>query len=167
MKTYIDLLKRNCCEAEKAKPTRDPLKFTRDDYLSPENEFIESGKAKAIYIIKSASVDLNATSDHLKILKSKKKFKYPKINQVQNSNVLYVGSSSTGLKNRLKQHLDQGHRSTYALHMKTWDKEHRSNIEIEVRYYDKNLSRDVLQIIEDALRYELNPIFGKAGPNGK
>ena len=167
MKPYFELLKRNCCEAEKAKPTRDPLRFSRNEFLSPKNEFIVSGVAKAIYIIKSQSDNLSETSDHLKNLKSKKKFKYPKINQVQNSNVLYVGSSSTNLRSRLKQHLDQGPRSTYALHMKTWDEEHRSDIEIEVRYYDENLSRDVLQIIEDALRHELNPIFGKAGPNGK
>ena len=167
MKPYFELLKRNCFEAEKAKPTRDLLKFTRKEYLSSENEFIESGKAKAIYIISSQNVDLHATSKHLCCLRQKKKFKYPKINQVQNSNVLYVGSSSTNLRSRLKQHLDQGPRSTYALHMNTWDEEHHSNVEIEVRYYDKNLSRDVLQIIEDALRYELNPIFGKAGPNGK
>ncbi|WP_265733797.1 hypothetical protein [Acinetobacter pittii] len=29
------------------------------------------------------------------------------------------------------------------------------------------LSRDILQLIEDNLAYELKPAFGKRGPNGK
>lgn len=166
MNDYIDLLIQHC---EEAKNTENRFRetFTRDDYLSGKHELYEPKAIRVIYVIKIPGDNLSKTSKHLEHLKQQKTRKYPRINKPSDSDVIYVGSSSTNLKGRLKQHLLEGPKSTYALHMKTWRQEYLSNVEVEVRYYEKDLSRNVLQILEDGLSYELNPIFGKSGSNGK
>jgi hypothetical protein len=73
---------------------------------------------------------------------------------------LYVGSSVTKLKNRIKEHDGDGSPSTYALNLKHWFK---GNKKITIKVYDQ--SREVLQLIEDALADDLKPAFGKKGSN--
>ena len=73
-----------------------------------------------------------------------------------------MGSSTTGIKKRLLQHLDEGPKDTYALHMSHWFK---GKIISKIMEYDVELS--VLQIIEDSISYNLKPAFGKQGGNNK
>ena len=75
---------------------------------------------------------------------------------------MYVGSSTTGIRKRIEQHLGDGNKNTYALHLKYWFK---GDWKITVREY--NVSKDVLQIIEDDLSDKLKPAFGKQGGNNK
>jgi len=82
-----------------------------------------------------------------------------------NSNVaLYVGSSTTGLKKRIKEHLGDGSKSTYSLQLKHW---FNGNYKITIKVYDDKISREVIQIIEDNLSHQLKPAFGKQGGNNK
>ena len=75
---------------------------------------------------------------------------------------MYVGSSTTGIKNRLKQHLGQGHKATYALHLNQW---FQGQVKITIKQYD--VENQVLQLIEDDLSDQLKPAFGKLGANNK
>jgi Uri superfamily endonuclease len=75
---------------------------------------------------------------------------------------MYVGSSTTGVKKRIEQHLGDGPAKTYALHLKHW---FEGEYKITVKVYDEPIN--VLQILEDALSYELQPAFGKRGGNNK
>ena len=79
------------------------------------------------------------------------------------SSILYVGSSTTGIKTRIKGHLGDGAKGTYALHLSSW---FEGKYKVTVRDYG-DLDRRVIQLIEDDLSYELKPAFGKKGGNGK
>ena len=79
------------------------------------------------------------------------------------SEILYIGSSTTGVRRRLREHTTKlGSLKTYALRLNNWFK---GQYQIHIKEYD--VSRDVLQLIEDNLAFELKPAFGKRGPNGK
>ncbi|OTK62513.1 hypothetical protein B9X68_02265 [Acinetobacter pittii] len=79
------------------------------------------------------------------------------------SEILYVGSSINDLINRLREHTTKvSSLKTYALRLNNWFK---GEYQIHIKEYD--VSRDILQLIEDNLAYELKPAFGKRGPNGK
>ena len=75
---------------------------------------------------------------------------------------MYVGSSTTDVKKRIEQHLGNGLKDTYALHLSHWFK---GKYKITIRVYDEPI--EVLQIIEDALSHDLSPAFGKRGGNNK
>lgn len=75
---------------------------------------------------------------------------------------MYVGSSTTGVKKRIQQHMGDGHAGTYALHLKHWFK---ANYRITIKQYSE--TKEVLQIIEDDLSESLKPAFGKQGGNNK
>ena len=62
------------------------------------------------------------------------------------SKVLYVGSSTTGVHKRIKQHIGDGSKGTYALHLSHW---FDGKYSITIKQYDK--PREVIQIIEDDL----------------
>lgn len=79
------------------------------------------------------------------------------------SQILYVGSSTTGIKNRIKGHLGDGPKGTYALQLRHW---FGGKYKITVRDYDR-LDPRVIQLLEDDLSYALEPAFGKKGGNGK
>ena len=76
--------------------------------------------------------------------------------------MLYVGSSTTNLSKRISEHLGRGNKATYALHLEHWCKD---KYRITVKVYD--VASEVLQIIEDALSFELKPAFGKQGANNR
>jgi Uri superfamily endonuclease len=78
------------------------------------------------------------------------------------SQVMYVGSSITGVESRIRQHIGDGPKKTYALHLKHWFK---GEFEITIKSYNEPL--EVLQIIEDDLSDRLKPAFGKLGGNGR
>lgn len=131
-----------------------------------------------IYIIKEKNGNIQSTFDQFKKFKDdqsqKKKrneknknheekeivLKCPKLNSP--SEILYVGSSTTGVKERLYQHTTQASASTYALRLNEW---FSGKYEIEIRVYE--VTNEVLQLIEDNLSFNLKPAFGKRGPNNR
>ena len=161
--TYIDKLIQNCGLAKVAKSSK---KFILNQEFILDQEFILGnlsqldGISTAIYIIEEINGNKEATFDNFKKYKDQKERKCAKLNSP--SSVLYVGSSTTGVKKRIKQHLGEGYKGTYALHLKKW---FNGNCKVTVKIYDEPI--EVLQIIEDNLSYQLKPAFGKQGGNNK
>ncbi len=151
MNEYIDQLIAACNAAKEAKPQQTFI--LRD--LSQL-----TGIQSAIYIIKEINGNTTQTFNEFEKYKKTKQRACAKLNKP--SSTMYVGSSTTGLKNRIKQHLGEGHKRTYALHLSEWFK---GDYEITIQVY--NQSPEVLQIIEDGISYDLKPAFGKTGGNNK
>jgi len=148
---YIETLIENCQKAKSAKPVRD---FVFSDKSQLNN--ID----KAIYIIEEVGGDSEQTFIALSNYKKTKQRACPKLNAP--SPVMYVGSSTTGVMKRIEQHLGNGPKDTYALHLKYWFK---GKHKITIKVFDEPL--EVLQLIEDALSHDLAPAFGKRGGNNK
>jgi len=149
--TYIDTLIENCKKAKAAKPVQD---FVLSDISELDN--IE----KAIYIIEEIGGNNEETFNALRNYKKTKQRACPKLNAP--SSVMYVGSSTTGIRKRIKQHLGDGPKGTYALHLKHW---FNGKKKITIKVFSEPAA--VIQIIEDALSHDLAPAFGKAGGNNK
>ena len=145
--SYIDELIANCQIAKNSSPLRE-YEF---DNLTQLDDV-----SKAIYIIE----DLEKTFIEFARYKATKERACSKLNFP--SRVMYVGSSSTGVKKRIKEHLGDGSKSTYSLHLKHWFK---GKYRIMIKEYGE--SPEVLQIVEDDLSDRLNPAFGKKGGNNK
>ena len=92
----------------------------------------------------------------------KKEIKVSQKNECPSS-IMYVGSSVKGIKNRIKQHINSEPEGTYALKLKNW---FEGECKIHIFVYE-DITKEVLQIIEDALASTLKPAFGKRGSNGK
>jgi Uri superfamily endonuclease len=108
---------------------------------------------QAIYIIEEIDGDTNKTFIEFSQYKKKKERACSKLNAP--SQVMYVGSSTTGLKKRISQHLGNGPANTFALHLKQW---FLGKYIISVKVYD--VQPEVLQIIEDDISFRLQPAFG-------
>jgi len=149
--SYIDKLIANCLLAKEAVPIRE---------FELKNISELDGMKQAIYIIEQIDEDIEKTFSNFSEYRKKEKRKCAKLNSP--CKVMYVGSSTTDVKKRIKQHQGYGHPSTYALHLKYWfDGESK----ITIRQYDE--AKEVLQIIEDDLSDRLKPAFGKQGGNNK
>lgn len=152
--SYIEKLIENCKKARNTKPMREFI-------LDNTSEL--NGVSKAIYIIEDMSDDNAATFRQLSDYKATKQRACPKLNTA--SSVMYVGSSTTGVKKRIEQHYGlKSSKDTYALHLSHWFK---GETKITIKIYDESVENEVLQIIEDALSHELKPAFGKQGGNNK
>lgn len=118
-----------------------------------------------IYTIKQVGGDISQTIEAFKNKKNDnlQPLALPKINQ-SGSETLYVGSSVNKFGARLRLHLGANGPRTYALHLSEW---FHGSISLTVWKYDPKISRDVLQLIEDNLSFELKPSFGKKGANNK
>ncbi|QYJ76689.1 GIY-YIG nuclease family protein [Shewanella sp. FJAT-52076] len=149
--SYIENLIENCNKAKMAKPEKE---------FVVENISQLDGIDKAIYIIEEIDGNCESTFIELSKYKKLKQRACPKLNAP--SPVLYVGSSTTGVRKRIEQHLGEGAKDTYALHLKYW---FRGDYKITIKVFEQ--PKEVLQIIEDALSYELAPAFGKQGGNSK
>lgn len=149
--SYIDKLIENCKTAKAALPS----KITEVDDLSALD-----GVQKAIYIIEEQGGNPEETFLAFSRYKEKKERACAKLNAP--SRVMYVGSSTTGVKKRIEQHMGQGNKGTYALHLSHWFNE---KYQVTVKQYD--VTNEVLQIIEDDLSDALKPAFGKQGGNNK
>lgn len=147
--SYIDLLITSCNAAKAATPVKeiDGADLTALD-----------GIEKAIYVIEEIDGDPEQTFLAFSRFKEKKKRACAKLNAP--SMVMYVGSSTTGVRKRIEQHMGCGNKGTYALHLSHW---FSGNYKITVRQYD--VADEVLQIIEDDLSDKLKPAFGKQGGN--
>lgn len=151
---YVDRLIKNCEQAKNAKPVREFELLQPIDISKIENI------TKAIYIIEEINGNPAKTFDDFSAFKKSSESKCAKLNS--QSQIMYVGSSSTGLKKRLQQHLGDGHKSTYAMHLNHW---FEGIFKIIVKEYD--IPKEVLQIIEDDLSDQLKPAFSKQGGNNK
>lgn len=148
---YIDNLIKNCLEAKLATPIQE---FEVTDLAKLD------GILKAIYVVEQIDGDPQETYQALASYKQTKERACPKLNEP--SMVMYVGSSSTGVKSRIEQHIGNGYKSTFALHLSHW---FTGRYKITVKHYD--VSNEILQILEDAISYEMKPAFGKRGGNNK
>jgi Uri superfamily endonuclease len=148
---YIDTLIDNCNITKVANPTKEFLLEKLADL---------NGMKHAIYIIEEIGGDIENTFRQFSEFKNKNERKCAKLNNP--SQIMYVGSSTTGVRKRIEQHLGDGHKSTYALHLKYW---FSGNYQITIKQYE--VSNEVLQIIEDDLSDKLKPAFGKKGGNNK
>ena len=133
---------------------------------TPSNEFELSdikdldGVKQAIYVIEEEGGDVEKTFLDFSRYKDRKERKCAKLNSP--SQVMYVGSSTTGVKKRIVQHLGDGHEGIYSLHLKYWfEGKHK----ITIKEY--SVAKEVLQIIEDDLSDNLKPAFGKQGGNNR
>jgi len=158
--SYIDKLIQNCNAAKAAKPSKEIEVIDRSKLIEVNDLSELDDIQSAIYIIEEIDGDPEKTYWTFSRYKEKKDRACAKLNDP--SNVLYVGSSTTGVKKRIEQHLGHGNKGTYALHLSHWFK---GKIKLTVKQYD--VTNDVLQIIEDDLSYSLKPAFGKRGGNNK
>lgn len=149
--SYIDRLIDNCKTAKKSAPVK-------EFYLKNLTEL--DGMKQAIYVIEQTDGDVEETFLDFSRYKDKKERKCAKLNAP--SKIMYVGSSTTGVKKRIEQHQGDGNKATYAIHLKHW---FRANYRITVKQYSE--TKEVLQIIEDDLSDKLKPAFGKHGGNNK
>lgn len=149
--SYIDKLIENCKAAKAAQPSRVILLGDLSNL---------DGIQRAIYTIEEVGGDPERTFLAFTRYKEKKERSCAKLNAP--STVMYVGSSTTGVRKRIEQHLGQGYGGTYALHLSHW---FEGEYKITVKQHD--VSDEVLQIIEDDLSDRLKPAFGKQGGNNK
>lgn len=149
--SYIDTLIKNCNTAKAASPSR---------VIEVNDLSALDGIDKAIYIIEEIGGKPDETFLAFSHYKGKKERACAKLNAP--SKVLYVGSSTTGVRKRIEQHMGHGNKGTYALHLSHW---FCGNYKVTVKQYD--VTDEVLQIIEDDLSDSLKPAFGKKGGNNK
>lgn len=77
------------------------------------------------------------------------------------SRCLYVGKSEKAAE-RLRQHLTEAHRATFAIHFNYWPKDIPGNLIVKVIGV-AGVSSVLLPFIEDQLAREMPPILGKRG----
>lgn len=149
--SYIDRLIKNCETAKDAE--------VEEEFVLEELTDLD-GIEQAIYVIEETKGDNESTFLEFSRYKDKKERKCARLNAP--SQIMYVGSSTTGVRKRIEQHMGEGHKGTYALHLKYWFK---GEYEITIKRY--NVTKEVLQIIEDDLSDRLKPAFGKQGGNNR
>lgn len=149
--SYIDRLMKNCEAAKRAVAVKQ-FELTNLSDLD--------GIKSAVYIIEQVDGDIEKTFSDFLIYKKLKDRSCPKCNAP--STIMYVGSSTTGIRKRIEQHYGNGNKETYALQLKHWFK---GNYKIIIMQYEE--PKEVLQIIEDDLSDKLKPAFGKRGGNNK
>jgi len=168
---YLEKLLHNVTSAKSAAPLKTsefaaqfPASQSDEAHLREAMETI-AGIQNAIYIVRLEHQEVRDVKKIKQLMidyKSKQERSCPKVNR-DVSTVMYVGSSSTGLTKRLNQHFGFGYPKTYALQLQYW---FRGRVSIEVLDY-ANTSREVLQLVEDAISAQLKPMFGKQGSNNK
>lgn len=138
-------------------------------WLTGENWAFNS-QQPAIYVISADSVETAnaiASTFDAPLPLGETSYKRPKRNREHNgSQVIYVGSSVTSVRTRLKQHLWQCAVGTYALHLNRWASRIDApggTLTVEVMAVQEPGEFRVIQNIEDAVWRELRPILGKLG----
>lgn len=152
MSDYIRELITNCEKAMEAKPEQ--------DFILQELADLD-GMERAIYIIELVAGDESRVFLDFIEYRSARERTCARVNAP--SRTLYVGSSTTDVKARIRQHLGDGHKASSALHLKHWCK---ATYQVRVLVYP-DLPHPVMQILEDSMAYERKPAFGKTGPNNR
>lgn len=162
--SYLDTLISDCEIAKQSKSINTYIYSSNEDletfFILHRKELIQED-ISAIYIIKEINGSSEETRFKFEQFKRNKEMACPKLNH-NPSDVLYVGSSSKNVINRLKQHILGTHNKTYALRLVNW---FQGEYEIEIRTY--KVPSNILQLIEDNLSHNLHPAFGKTGGNNK
>lgn len=83
-------------------------------------------------------------------------------NNGHNGRTVYVGSSQK-VADRLREHLQQASRSTFALHLRRWDLNGPHTLRVEVHASTNLIDAALLQDAEDALWDQSQPLFGRRG----
>ena len=151
---YIEQLITNCKIAQEAIPESE-YEISSIEELHKMDDI-----RKGIYVIEELGGNQEKTFQEFSDFKDRKVRACAKLNEP--SKFLYVGSSTTGIKKRLLQHLDEGPEGTYALHMGHW---FQGKFKVKIMTY--NVELPVLQIIEDSISFNLKPAFGKQGGNNR
>lgn len=96
--------------------------------------------------------------------KSNEKIKLSKYNK-RLSNILYVGSSTTDFKTRIKNHLGTEGPGVYSLHLSKWDNSFEYDLKISayqvISQSEQTAERFIVEILEQQIWDTLAPIFGK------
>ena len=162
--SYLDTLINDCVIAKQSKSINTYIYSSNENletFLTLHIKELTQEDISAIYIIKEINGSSEETHSKFKQFKLNKEIACPKINH-NPSEVLYVGSSSKNVINRLKQHILGTNNKTYALRLVNW---FQGEYEIEIRTY--KVASNILQLIEDNLSHNLHPAFGKTGGNNK
>ncbi|WP_313472345.1 hypothetical protein [Brevundimonas sp.] len=126
-----------------------------------------SGAGRCLYVLQVCDADLGqahltnfqdgfaAAKDH-----AAGSLKFSRLNKVEPSRVLYVGSSLT-LRSRIKEHLGYGSKQTYALRLNSWVP--ACGIDLLVAAYDRDAPDETVLLLEDTLWRHLMPMFGRSG----
>lgn len=81
------------------------------------------------------------------------------------SNTLYVGSSTTDFKTRIKNHFSTQSSRVYSLHLCRWDKSLDYDLKISafevISESEQTVERFIVEILEQQFWDKLRPIFGK------
>lgn len=108
-----------------------------------------------------ARVDFEGFQDRFAEAKDQSgRLAFPRLNTVEPSRVLYVGSSFR-LSTRVKEHLGYVSDRTFALRLRNWVPD--CNIDILVAAYARDASDDAILILEETLWHHLKPMFGRSG----
>lgn len=150
---YLDKLILDCERAKNTKPIKKYIITTFDEVPDIKN---------GIYIFREIGGRAEDTFNSFVNFKQKKLKACCKVNEP--SNIMYVGSSITGLKKRLKQHIVECADKTYSLRLYEWFK---GEYEVQILQFNENEPKEVIQLIEDSISYDLSPAFGKQGGNNK
>jgi hypothetical protein len=116
-----------------------------------------------LYIIRlvTEGVDLSNLENVFLTAKAKNDSRaYLKLNS--QSRCLYVGSSRY-MRQRLKDHLGYGAKSTYGLHLAYWAGSLPIELEFMCAKYQAGLDPQLYQALEDTLWDEMSPMFGRKG----
>ena len=98
----------------------------------------------------------------LNIREQNKDIRFPKINKNSSSETIYVGSSIS-IVSRIKQHLYDAAKGTYALKMSTWNLTGSNKLKLELTSDFSSKRHFGFQDLEDALWQQSQPMFGKKG----
>jgi hypothetical protein len=151
---YIDKLIASCHQAKAAQPIQ-TIVITEGTDLAALN-----GIQNGVYVFEEINGNPQQTFEALDRYKKSGDRNCPQLNKA--CKVMYVGSSRTGVKGRIEQHIGNGPKSTYALHLSHW---FTGEYKITVTQYD--VPNEVLQILEDDQADRLEPAFGKRGGNNR
>lgn len=87
------------------------------------------------------------------------------MNNKTGSEILYVGSSTTDFKSRIKNHLGVRGNRVYSLHLCKWDKNVNYNIRIKsyevISQKEEKINSYIIELLEQQIWDELKPNFGK------
>jgi hypothetical protein len=127
----------------------------------------KTGSGRSLYVIQVCDADLPRTDlaeFQGRFAEAKRRYagllKFPRLNEVEPSRVLYVGSSLT-LRSRIKEHLGYGADKTFALRLNRWLPS--CGLDLLVASYGPAAPDEAVLYLEDTLWRRLNPMFGRSG----
>jgi hypothetical protein len=147
--------------------------YRNKETLKKKLDRIPKNKNPLIYILQIKSVEkLNTLLEHFENYHSVNKLKIAGKNRINlsrynctSSDVLYVGSSTTDFKTRIKNHLGTAGTQVFSLHLCKWD--NSLDYDLEISVYEvistntETIDRLIVEILEQQFWDKLKPVFGK------